>query len=257
MNNLKTNILIGVVALVLCLVITLTNGINFFLLAIPLLVIILIIYLSGLLKNRFGKTYGITWILLLVFVIPGLWYVISANMPMTSKMIEHKKNKEDLSSFQNYSGGVDAKKEVANYQFRQDSILKEQVSLLLNEGKVDSALALIKQNESTSEKIKNELFSTVTSSQNKSETKSNLNQSNNLSSNSTSKNDFEGQPAVINDPDGYTNIRSGEGANYNILGVVYEGEVFYAIRNNNNDWWRIKTKNGIIGYMHKSRIRFK
>ena len=256
MTNLKTNILIGAVALILCLIITITNGINFFLLAIPLLVIILIIYLSGLLKQRFGKTYGITWMLLLVFVIPGLWYLISANMPMTSKMIEHKKNKEDLSSFQNYSGGVDAKKEVANYQFRQDSILKEQVSLLLKEGKVDSALALIKQNESTSEKIKNELFSTVTSSQNKSETKSNLNQSNNLNSNSTSINDFGGQPAVINDPDGYTNIRSGEGTNYNIIGAVYEGEVFYAIRNNSNDWWRIKTKNGIIGYMHKSRIRF-
>ena len=255
MNNLRTNILIGVVALILCLVITITNGVNFFLLVIPLVLIVLIIFLSGLLKKRFGKTYGITPILFLVFVIPVLWYLISANMPMTSKMIEHKKNKEDLSSFQNYSGGVDAKKEVANYQFRQDSILKEQVSLLLKEGKVDSALALIKQNESTSEKIKNELFSTVTSSQNKSETKSNLNQSNNLSSNSTSKNDFEGQPAVVNDPDGYTNIRSGEGTNYNILGVVYEGEVFYAIRNNNNDWWRIKTKNGIIGYMHKNRIR--
>lgn len=158
MNNLKTNILIGVVALVLCLIITIANGINFFLLAIPLLVIILIIYLSGLLKNRFGKTYGITWMLLLVFVIPGLWYLISANMPMTSKMIEHKKNKEDLSSFQNYSGGVDAKKEVADYQFHQDSILKEKVSLLLKDDKVDSALALIKQSEENSEKVKSQLF---------------------------------------------------------------------------------------------------
>lgn len=252
MNNLKTNILIGMIALILCIVITITNGINFFMLAIPLFVIILIIYLSSLLKKRFGKTYGITWMLLLIFVVPGMWYIFSANMPMTSKMIEHKKNKEDLSSFQNYTGGVDAKKEVADYQFRQDSILKEQVSLLLKEGKVDSALALIKQNETTSEKIKNELFSSVTSSQNKSHE-----QYSNSNSNTSSTTDFGGQPAVINDPDGYTNIRSGQGTNFNILGVVYEGETFYAIRNNSSDWWRIKNKNGIIGYMHKSRIRFK
>lgn len=250
MNNLRTNILIGVVALALCLVITITNGVNFFFLAIPLVLIVLIIFLSGLLKRRFGKTYGITPILFLVFVVPVLWYLISANMPMTAKMIEHQKKTEDLSAFQKYSGGVDAKKEVADYQFQQDSILREQVSLLLKDGKVDSALILIKQNETTSEKIKKELFSSVTSPQNKSGLKSDFKEVEEPRSQN-----IQGKPALINDPDGYTNVRSGRGTSYNILGVVYEGEVFYVL-DDNNDWYQIKTKNGIIGYMHKSRIRF-
>lgn len=169
MNNLKNNILIGLLVLVLCLVITITNGINFFFLIIPLVLIVLILFLSDLLKKRFGKSYGIAGILFLVCIIPVIWYLISANMPMTYKMIEHQKKSEDLSAFQKYSGGVDAKKEVADYQLKQDSLLKEQVSLLLSEGKVDSALALIKQNEASSQKIKDELFSSVTSSQIKKE----------------------------------------------------------------------------------------
>jgi uncharacterized protein YgiM (DUF1202 family) len=35
--------------------------------------------------------------------------------------------------------------------------------------------------------------------------------------------------AVINDPDGYTNVRSGQGASYGIIARINEGEVFYAI----------------------------
>ncbi len=342
MNNLKNNILIGLLALVLCLVITITNGINFFYLIIPLVLIVLILFLSGLLKKRFGKTYGIAGILFLVFIIPVVWYLISANMPMTYKMMEHQKKSEDLSAFQKYSGGVDAKKEVADYQLKQDSILKEQVSLLLSEGKVDSALALIKQNEVSSQKIKDELFSSVTSSQiNKENSKDENNTVNNnamalerhncgnypegseryLNSDDIkgkskqslrvmrneiymrhgyifsspdliqyaykfdcykpqfsdvsnflspvektniqflkkyedgSSSNMNGQPALINDPDGYTNIRSGQGTTYDIVGIVKEGEEFYVQTSSNNEWWKVTTKNGIAGYMHKSRIR--
>jgi uncharacterized protein YgiM (DUF1202 family) len=60
--------------------------------------------------------------------------------------------------------------------------------------------------------------------------------------------------AVINDPDGYTNIRSGPGTQYEIIGTVVENEVFYVISTEGN-WWRIRTKDGKEGYMHKSRIR--
>lgn len=341
MNNLKNNILIGLLALVLCLVITITNGINFFFLIIPLVLIVLILFLSGLLKKRFGKTYGIAGILFLVFIIPVVWYLISANMPMTYKMMEHQKKSEDLSAFQKYSGGVDAKKEVADYQLKQDSLLKEQVSLLLSEGKVDSALMLIKQNEASSQKIKDELFSSVTSSQIKKE--NSLDDDNTVKNNAMaldkfncgyypegsvrylnsddirgmskqslrvmrneiymrhgyiftspdlvqyaqkfdcyeplysdvssllstvekaniqflkqhedgSSSNMNGQPALINDPDGYTNIRSGQGATYDIVGIVKEGEEFY-VQTGNNEWWKVTTKNGITGYMHKSRIR--
>lgn len=257
-------------------------------------------------------------------------------------MIEHQKKAEDLSSFQNYSGGIDAKKEVADYQLQQDSILKEQVSALLKEGNVDSALALIKRNESTSEKIKNELFSSVTSSQQEKQNSS-PNTGGNPNSNQVttstvcgnhpegslryltrddlngksrhtlrvmrneifmrhgyifsspdllqyaykfdcykplyndvssllslvekaniqfikqfedgSSSNMTGQPAHIQDPDGFTNIRSGQGTSFEIVGVVREGEEFYVLASGNTDWWKVTTKSGVIGYMHKSRIR--
>lgn len=59
--------------------------------------------------------------------------------------------------------------------------------------------------------------------------------------------------AEVNDPDGYTNIRSGKGTDYNILGTVNVGETFYVL-NNTGIWWQVKTKAGIIGYIHTSRI---
>jgi hypothetical protein len=60
--------------------------------------------------------------------------------------------------------------------------------------------------------------------------------------------------AVINDPDGYTNVRRMQSAASDILTKVYEGEQFYTYAQDDN-WWRIKTKDGKIGYMHVSRIR--
>lgn len=59
--------------------------------------------------------------------------------------------------------------------------------------------------------------------------------------------------AEVNDPDGYTNVRSGKGTDYNILGTVNVGETFYVL-NDTGTWWQVKTKTGIIGYIHSSRI---
>ncbi len=41
--------------------------------------------------------------------------------------------------------------------------------------------------------------------------------------------------AEVDDPDGYTNIRSGKGTGFNILGIVKVGEIFY-ILNNKSSW---------------------
>lgn len=62
--------------------------------------------------------------------------------------------------------------------------------------------------------------------------------------------------AVINDPDGYTNVRStkSDSSDENIVFRVYNGEEFYITNQQNSNWWRIKTKDGKIGYMHASRI---
>jgi serine/threonine protein kinase len=60
--------------------------------------------------------------------------------------------------------------------------------------------------------------------------------------------------AVINDPDGFTNIRSGPGTQYEIVSKVMEGEIF-SIVSQQGSWWQVRTKDGKQGYMHYSRIR--
>ncbi|MEO0899620.1 MAG: SH3 domain-containing protein [Bacteroidota bacterium] len=59
---------------------------------------------------------------------------------------------------------------------------------------------------------------------------------------------------VINDPDGYTNLRSGPGSSFPIKTKVYEGTTFEVIPTQ-KDWWEIRLANGTNGFMHKSRVK--
>lgn len=59
--------------------------------------------------------------------------------------------------------------------------------------------------------------------------------------------------AIINDPDGYTNIRSGQGVNYKIIGRISKDEVFYTIPQQ-GDWWPVRTTSNQYGYVHRSKI---
>lgn len=60
--------------------------------------------------------------------------------------------------------------------------------------------------------------------------------------------------AVIDDPDGYTNVRSAGSASAQIIARVNDGERFHTYRQDGN-WWQVKTADGKVGYMHISRIR--
>ena len=60
--------------------------------------------------------------------------------------------------------------------------------------------------------------------------------------------------AVINDPDGYTKVRSGQGTQHNVIAKVFANEVFYTTPQQ-SDWWRVRTKDNKCGYIHRSRIR--
>ena len=62
--------------------------------------------------------------------------------------------------------------------------------------------------------------------------------------------------AIINDADGYTNVRSGKSTSSEILFKIYENDVFEILETNmeQEKWWKIKFNNN-IGYMHKSRIK--
>jgi len=60
--------------------------------------------------------------------------------------------------------------------------------------------------------------------------------------------------AIIDDPDGYTNVRSTKSVSSDIVTKVYQSEEFYTYIQEGN-WWQIKTKDGRVGYMHVSRIK--
>ncbi|QXP58780.1 SH3 domain-containing protein [Olleya sp. HaHaR_3_96] len=59
---------------------------------------------------------------------------------------------------------------------------------------------------------------------------------------------------MINDPDGYTNMREGKGTDYAIVKKVFEDEKFI-IQRNNGDWSLIRLADGTSGWIHSSRIK--
>jgi uncharacterized protein YgiM (DUF1202 family) len=60
--------------------------------------------------------------------------------------------------------------------------------------------------------------------------------------------------AVIDDPDGFTNVRSMKSSSSSIVAKVSRNEQFHTYLQNGN-WWQIKTADGKIGYMHTGHIR--
>lgn len=73
--------------------------------------------------------------------------------------------------------------------------------------------------------------------------------------NSTTENvDFiEGELAVISDADGYTNLRAGKGTNFPILKKILTNEKF-TIYPDSEKWWKVNTKDGLIGYIFHNRV---
>ena len=59
---------------------------------------------------------------------------------------------------------------------------------------------------------------------------------------------------IIEDPDGYTNVRIAGNKSSKVITTVKENEQFKIIDKTSN-WWKIITKDSIIGYMHLSRIK--
>ncbi|MFK7001443.1 SH3 domain-containing protein [Flavobacterium oreochromis] len=59
---------------------------------------------------------------------------------------------------------------------------------------------------------------------------------------------------VINDKDGYTNLRKGKSSSSEIIGKINTGTEIFILDENDKDWWLIETTIGEQGYIHKSRI---
>lgn len=60
--------------------------------------------------------------------------------------------------------------------------------------------------------------------------------------------------AVIEDPDGFTNIRSGASTQAAIVGKVLEGEKFLTYKQPGS-WWRVRKADGTTGFMFRKYIR--
>ena len=78
--------------------------------------------------------------------------------------------------------------------------------------------------------------------------------------NSTSNDNKQQSPnkkyiAIIQDPDGYTNVRNGMSANSEIIDRLFEGENYEVFPSTDNNWWIVNTKFNVKGYVHKSRIK--
>jgi hypothetical protein len=58
--------------------------------------------------------------------------------------------------------------------------------------------------------------------------------------------------AIIQDPDGYINVRDGQ--NGPVIAKLKTGERFIAIENTSDDWWRVILPSGAEGVIHRSRI---
>lgn len=63
--------------------------------------------------------------------------------------------------------------------------------------------------------------------------------------------------SVINDPDGYTNIRKSNNLKSSIVGILKKDQIFYTKPNFNENWWEVYNLNGdYLGYVFHSRIKF-
>ena len=65
--------------------------------------------------------------------------------------------------------------------------------------------------------------------------------------------------SVIKDADGFTNVRSGQGKEFSIIGTIEKDEFFYCNMMTKNEWVEIFTlgcsKEQIKGYIHRSRVQ--
>lgn len=61
--------------------------------------------------------------------------------------------------------------------------------------------------------------------------------------------------AIINDIDGFTFIRSGQGTNTSIIDTLFEGEFFQFLTTDTSDWYKVYKMWNVNGFVHKSRIK--
>lgn len=64
-------------------------------------------------------------------------------------------------------------------------------------------------------------------------------------------------PSIINDSDGFTNVRLGSGTEFEVIDTLFNEDFFYFKLEENSDWAKVTVWKGrqIEGFIHKSRIQ--
>lgn len=67
--------------------------------------------------------------------------------------------------------------------------------------------------------------------------------------------DIDAIEAIIQDTDGFVNLRKEQNNNSEIIGKIKSGEKIITFPSIKNDMWWVKTKDGKVGFVHKTRIK--
>jgi hypothetical protein len=67
----------------------------------------------------------------------------------------------------------------------------------------------------------------------------------------------KGKQGIINDPDGYVNIRKEMNAQSEVAGKIVKGEVILYWDVPDSNWCIVQTGSGVCGFVYKNRIREK
>ncbi len=67
----------------------------------------------------------------------------------------------------------------------------------------------------------------------------------------------ENKLAIINDPDGFTYVRNGQGMNFKVVDTLFKDDFFYFQFVDNSEWAKVTAWKGrqVEGFIHKSRIQ--
>jgi len=67
----------------------------------------------------------------------------------------------------------------------------------------------------------------------------------------------ENKLGIINDPDGFVNVRSGPGKDFKVVDTLFTDDFFYFNFPDNSDWAKVTAWKGrqVEGFIHKSRIQ--
>jgi len=128
-KDTSTEIKILLLAFIACIVIyaSFYNLISVWYIIMPIVILGVIGVLSYFLRQRFGRTFGITVFLLSIVFVLGGQYFFSKYFPVTTDTIVSQKKDKDLQQFDKFKPGMDARIQIEKLQKENDSLTSLQV----------------------------------------------------------------------------------------------------------------------------------